>query len=109
MSLGGGVVPMAIPPGYMTSMYMPQVLLDIIVHVWCRFGNSCACLYTCDLQQPSMMVRGPLLAGGGDARPVQIPAEVQSSDTAGFGFLGKTTKSSAFDFVQDEMRSATQK
>ena len=53
------------------------------------------------------MVRAPLLAGG-EARPVQIPAETQSSDS-GFGFLGKTTKSSAFDFVQDEMRSATQK
>lgn len=48
-------------------------------------------------------VNGPLY---GKDRPVQTPFEVQSSDS-GFGFLSKTNKQSAFDFVKDEMKSAT--
>ena len=60
------------------------------------------------------MSRGPMLVGaGGDARPVQIAAaagtQSQTSGDSGFGFLGKSSKKSAFDFVEDEMRSATKK
>ena len=56
------------------------------------------------------MSRGPMLVGaGGDARPVQIPAGTQTSGDSGFGFLGKSSKKSAFDFVEDEKRSATKK
>ena len=57
------------------------------------------------------MTMGPMLIGaGGDARPVQIPeTHSQANSDSGFGFLGKTSKNSAFDFVKDEMRSAAKK
>ena len=51
-----------------------------------------------------------LIGAGGDARPVQIPeTHSQANSDSGFGFLGKTSKNSAFDFVKDEMRSAAKK
>lgn len=43
---------------------------------------------------------------GGDARPVQRPPptrELSPGPESGFGFLGKSNKGAAFDFVQDEM------
>lgn len=40
----------------------------------------------------------------GENRPVQIPPPKQ--DDAGFNFLGRSNKKSAFDFVQDEMKLA---
>ena len=47
--------------------------------------------------------------GGATARPVQRPPPEASSTDGGFSFLGKSSKSSAFDFVQDEMRISTGK
>lgn len=53
---------------------------------------------------------------GGVARPVQRAMEpskeVQSPpavDGSSFGFLGKSSKGSAFDFVQEEMRASKEK
>jgi hypothetical protein len=49
---------------------------------------------------------------GGVARPVQrapakeTPASPPAADGSGFGFLGKSSKVSAFDFVQDEMKAS---
>ena len=57
---------------------------------------------------PGMMYMAP---GGGSARPVQRapPTSETSSTEGGFAFLGKSSKSSAFDFVQDEMRISSSK
>eukprot|EP00731_Ephydatia_muelleri_P028429 Em0020g73a len=58
------------------------------------------------MYNPGMMYMTP--AGGGTARPVQRPpptTETSSTDSS-FAFLGKSSKGSAFDFVQDEMRNS---
>ena len=44
----------------------------------------------------------------GNNRPVQrLPSQPNETETgsSGFGFLSKTGKGSAFDFVQDEMKA----
>ena len=49
---------------------------------------------------------------GGDARPVQRPPptkELSPGPESGFGFLSKSNKGAAFDFVQDEMTQMKQK
>lgn len=51
---------------------------------------------------------------GGVARPVQrasgptkeTPTSPPAADGSGFGFLGKSSKVSAFDFVQEEMKAS---
>ena len=57
------------------------------------------------MYNPGMMY---MSQGGGAARPVQRPpptTETSSTDS-GFSFLGKSSKGSAFDFVQEEMRNS---
>ena len=50
---------------------------------------------------------------GGVARPVQRAMATTkeatpppAGDSSGFGFLGKSSKGSAFDFVDDEMKAS---
>jgi len=43
---------------------------------------------------------------GGNARPVQRPKEQSPPADSSFGFLSKSNKSSAFDFVQEEMKAS---
>ena len=48
---------------------------------------------------------------GGDARPVQRPPptkELSPGPESGYGFLSKSNKGAAFDFVQDEMTQMKQ-
>ena len=57
----------------------------------------------------AMMYMGQL---GGNARPVQraTPSNEQPATTdSGFGFLGKSNKPSAFDFVREEMMASQMK
>ena len=58
----------------------------------------------------AMMYMGQL---GGNARPVQraTPSKEQPATTtdSSFGFLGKSSKPSAFDFVREEMMASQMK
>lgn len=52
---------------------------------------------------------------GGVARPVQRPMTTKeatpppAAEGSGFGFLGKSSKGSAFDFVEAEMKASKEK
>ena len=63
------------------------------------------CMHTRTRTQPAPTMAGML---GGDARPVQRPkAKEQPLPTeTSFSFLSKSNKSSAFDFVQEEMKAS---